>query len=100
MSLSIKECWLSPYGQVVYTNGEWLHATKAAKILFEMYNNGKWKDIEDVWVEYKTPTEQLEELGWVRYSTITNEWVIHTNTKLTTDQMNKMFTLTGWLKTY
>lgn len=96
----MKECWLSPYGQVIYTGGEWEHASKAAKILFEMYNNGKWKYIEEVWCEWKNPSEQLEDLGWIRYSTITNNWVIDSNTKITTDQKNKMFDLTGWFKAY
>ena len=93
----MKECWLSPYGEIIYTNGEWEHASKAAKILFERYNNGKWEYIEEVWCEWKTPTDLLEDLGWIRYSTISNNWVFDNSSKLTTDQKNKMFDLTGYV---
>ena len=40
----MKECWLSPYGEVIYTNGKWDHASKAAEIILERYNNGSWEN--------------------------------------------------------
>lgn len=92
----MKECWLSPYGELIYTGGEWEHATKAAAILFDRYNNGKWQFIEEIWCDWKSPTEQLEELGWVRYSTVSNAWVVFEGyTHLTAEQKNKIFELTG-----
>lgn len=94
----MKECWLSPYGELIYTGGEWEHANKAASIIFDRYNNGKYQDTNDVWCESmtKTPTDILEELGWVRFSTISNSWVVIDGyTRLTEEQKIRIFELTG-----
>ena len=95
----MKECWLSPYGEVIYTSGMWGHAEAAAKILFERYNDGSWEGTQDVWreviMEYNSPTDLLQEKGWIKFSTITNEWIIFKEP--TTDQKNKMFDLTGYI---
>ena len=93
----MRECWLSPYGEVIYTGCSWGHANTAAKIIFERYNNGKFDSPQEVWLldKYDSPTDFLEELGWVRFSTITNRWVILKTFKLTPSQKDKIFELTG-----
>lgn len=102
----MKECWISPYGEVIYTGGEWEHANKAAQILFERYNtDGKWKSPSDVWYEAAsrcgsyTTTDMLQEKGWIRYSTISEKWIVGDDYDIfpTTDQINKMFDLNGFV---
>ena len=103
----MKECWISPYGEVIYTGGEWEHASKAAQILFERYNEDrKWKSVQDVWVDtastYRSysPTDLLQEkYGWIRYSTISEKWIVGDDYDIfpTTDQINKMFDLNGFV---
>ena len=99
----MRECWLSPYGEVIYTSGMWEHANTAAKILFERYNDGSWKNPGDVWYECATswasysPTDMLQEKGWVRYSTVSNKWIVGEEYDIhpTQDQKDKIFDLTG-----
>ena len=101
----MKECWISPYGEVIYTSGEWEHASTAAKILFERYNDGSWKSVQDVWyytasnwTSY-TPTDLLQEKGWIRYSTISNTWIVGEDYDIypTTEQKDKMYELNGFI---
>jgi len=101
----MKECWLSPYGEVIYTSGMWEHAETAAKILFERYNNGSWEDTQDVWCDVasslgsNSPTDVLQDkYGWIRYSIISNKWLVGWEYGIypTEEQKNKMFELTGW----
>lgn len=101
----MKECWISPYGEVIYTNGEWDHASKAAEILFERYNDGSWENIQDVWCytvmnwSSKSPTDLLQEKGWIRYSTISESWIVGKDYDIypTRDQKDKIYDLTGFI---
>ena len=99
----MRECWLSPYGEVIYTSGMWEHAETAAKILFERYNDGSWEDTQDVWCytvmnwSSKSPTDLLQEKGWIRHSTVSNKWIVGEEYGIhpTQDQKDKIFDLTG-----
>ena len=101
----MKECWLSPYGEIIYTNGEWNHASKAAEIILKRYNDGSWKDTQDVWCGVaggwgsKSPSDYLQNKGWIRYSTISNNWIVGRDYDIypTQDQKDKMFELTGFI---
>lgn len=101
----MKECWLSPYGEVIYTKGQWDHASKAAEIILERYNNGSWKNTTDVWCAVASgwgsdsPSDYLQNEGWIRYSTISNKWIVGRDYHIypTQDQKDKMYELTGFI---
>ena len=95
----MKDCWVSPYGEVVYIeeNGIWLHAKTAAEILNERYNYNL--NIYDPNVRY---LDILHDKGWIRYSKYMvgytggckGGWIYNPFT-ITRDQKDKVFDLTG-----
>ena len=99
----MKDCWLSPYGEVIYCSGKWNHGADAWKIMEETLGFDIDK-IDDLDIEYGSLTAALESLGWIRYTTLPNYktggyddigWVIKEGYTPTTEQKNKMFDLTG-----
>lgn len=90
----MKDCWMSPYGEVLYCSGIWNHNSDAEKILIERYGFKDALDIDDKYPDLLA-SEVLEEIyGWCRYTTCANRgwmWL----KKLTTDQKNKIYDLTG-----
>lgn len=88
----MKDCWLSPYGEVIYVEeeGKWLHCKTAAKILNERYNYNY--DPNDPSIEW---LDILHSKGWVRYSHFFNTGWIYNPYTITTDQKNKIYELTG-----
>ena len=101
----MKDCWLSPQGEVVYCSGKWEHGRTAWKIMEE--NLGIDIDIiDDLDRTCGSLTTALESLGWIRYTTLPNYatggyddigWVINDNYKPTVGQKNKMYDLTGFI---
>lgn len=98
----MRDCWLSPYGEVVYCSGKWDHGETAWRIMEDKlgFDIDKISDI----IMGGSLTEGLESLGWVRYTTLPNYatggyddigWVIKDGFEPTEDQKNKMFDLTG-----
>lgn len=90
------DCWLSPYGEVIWCSGAWNHNQDAINLLIERYGYKDIIDIDDTF-PFKLATDILTEVyGWCRYSTCANRgwlWI----KPLTTEQKNKIFDLTGEL---
>lgn len=101
----MKDCWLSPYGKVIYCDCKWNHGKDAWRIMEE--NLGLDIDkIDKLDREYGSLTAALESLGWVRYTTLPNYatggyddigWVIKEGYIPTKEQQDKMFDLTGYI---
>lgn len=93
----MKDCWLNPFGEIVWCRGAWSHNQDAERILIERYG---FEDEIDIYSRYpfKNATDVLmDEYRWCRYSTCANRgWCW--NKELTTDQKNKMFDLTGFVE--
>lgn len=88
----MKDCWLSPYGEIIKCSGAWNHNQDAQKILIERYG---FEDIYQIYDKYpfKNATDVLmDEYGWCRYSTCANQGWLYTK-ELTPDQKNKIFDL-------
>ena len=87
------DLWLSPYGEVIKCDGAggWKHAQKAGEILNKRYGCNyflPYKQIE--W------TDELEHKGWIRWTSVTGcGWILRPDVKPTTDQLDKIFELTG-----
>ena len=101
----MKDCWLSPYGEVINCTGKWDHTGAAWKIMEEKLGLDL-DEIDQLDREYGSLTAALESLGWVRYTTLPNYatggyddigWVIKDKFEPTTDQKNIMFDLTGFI---
>jgi len=88
----INDCWVSPYGEVVYLEktGRWLHAKTAGKILNENY--GYDFDLSDPHIYW---LNLLHSRGWIRYSNCMNTGWIYNPYTITEDQKQKIFELTG-----
>lgn len=89
----MKDCWLSPYGEVIYVSA-WSHNAKAEELLIERYG---FKDIYDIDDKhpFETASDILMKYGWIRYSTCANRgWLMEV--KPTSEQKNIMFDLTGY----
>lgn len=100
----MKDCWLSPYGEIIYCSGKWNHGKDAWRIMEEILGLDIDK-IDDLDIKHGSLTAALESLGWVRYTTLPNYatggyddigWVIKEGYNPTEEQKNKMFELTGW----
>lgn len=101
----MKDCWLSPEGEVIYCSGKWAHGGTAWGIMEE--NLGLDIDIiDDLDRTHGSLTAALESLGWIRYTTLPNYatggyddigWVINDKYKPTKNQIDKMFDLTGYI---
>jgi hypothetical protein len=88
------DCWLSPYGEVIKCEpGSWKHAATAAKILNERYGYSLNPELPELgWDDI------LERKGWCRWTSCTGcGWILRPDVKPTTDQLNKIFELTGYI---
>lgn len=90
----MKDCLLSPYGEVIFCGGAWNHNTDAEKILIERYGYNDALEIYEKH-EFENATDVLMGYGWVRYSTCANRGWCFNKYKITTEQKNKIFELTG-----
>ena len=99
----MRDCWLSPYGEVINCTGKWDHGGTAWRIMEFKLGLGL-DEIDELDMEHGSITAALESLGWVRYTTLTNYatggyddigWVIKDGFEPTEDQKRKMFDLTG-----
>ena len=91
--LKISDGWLSPGGEW-FPCAYWGHTFKALDILRERYP-GVAEAMDGGLEDYSLYTPKLEELGWIRYSTIFNNWVIPPKTKPTPSQKDKAWELTA-----
>lgn len=90
----MKDCWLSPYGEVIYVSA-WSHNQKAEELLIERYGFEDEYHIYDKH-PFENASDVLMKYGWIRYSTCANRgWLIET--KPTTEQKDKMFELTKYI---
>ncbi len=86
------DLWVSPYGEVIKCEpGTWKHATTAGKILNERYGYNLDTDYPELGWD-----DELEHKGWIRWTSCTGcGWILRPDVKPTTDQLNKIFELTG-----
>ena len=100
----MRDCWLSPYGEVINCQGKWDHGGTAWKIMEDKlsFDIDKISDI----IDHGSLTEGLESLGWVRYTTLPDYktggyddigWVIKEGYTPTEEQKSKMFELSGYI---
>lgn len=88
----MSDIWLSPYGEIIRCEpGSWKHATTAGKILNERYGHNLNTDYPELGWD-----DVLEHKGWVRWTSCTGcGWIFRPDVKPTTDQLDKIYELTG-----
>ena len=101
----MRDCWLSPYGEVINCTGKWDHGGTAWRIMEEKLGLDL-DEMDKLDREHGSLTAGLESLGWVRYTTLPNYktggyddigWVIKEGYIPTEEQKIKMFELSGYI---
>ena len=88
----MSDIWVSPYGEIIKCEpGSWKHAATAGKILNERYGYNLDTDYPELGWD-----DELEHKGWIRWTSCTGcGWILRPDVKPTTEQLNKIYELTG-----